>query len=568
MILVNRNSYYLLKNMNQRIIQKLVIIILMVYLLGCSTQQAPSTYINPIIPGFYPDPSVVRVDDTYYLVTSSFEWFPGLPLHKSKDLVNWKPIGNVIDRKGMITENLNLWAPAIRYHDGLFYVICTERPGHIFFTTAINPEGPWSQPVYIDVCPETVSAIDPSLFWDEDGSCWLASNDRVKTKTMKHWIWISKIDLTPVERNGRLEATLVGERKYITTGSGIGPDNYTEAPHIHKYKGMYYLWVAEGGTWNNHAVSVLRTKNLDGPVEDWEYHPNNPILTHRDKQSPISATGHADLVQTQNGEWWSVHLGVRKRDGKHKLGRETFLVPVEWKKQDDGSYWPLYNPDKGNMTLMEDTRPNLPWTPVKGWPGRDEFKGEKLRPEWNFYMEPISFDWYKLGKDGLTMDLLPRKATDRGQFGFIGRRQQHHSFDAFTKLRFDPANENEVAGLMASIKHSHHIRLEVSRNADTSVATLYYVSDGKETIAETVELPNAKNTFYLKLEARDWDFQFLAGTEQDKLIPVGDIQDAKIMSSEVAKGFTGSYVGMYGSANGAQTDTKATFHWFEYLPKQ
>lgn len=528
------------------------------------TGANPTTFTNPILPGFYPDPSLCRVGDTYYMANSSFEWFPAIPLHKSKDLVNWEPIGHVIDRKNMICKNFNIWAPTIRYHDGLLYVICTERPGVIFFCTATNPEEEWSDPVYFDIDENTVSPIDPSLFWDTDGTCWLASNDRQKTGTNKHWVWIQKVDLQAIERNNRMEASFIGERKYITKGSGIGPDNYTEGPHLFKFKNYYYLMIAEGGTWDNHAVCFLRTKSLDAPVDEWEYHPQNPALTHRDKQSAISATGHADMVETQNGEWWSVHLGVRKQDGKHKLGRETFLVPVKWKEDQSGSYWPYYNPENENMTLMEDKRPNLPWTPVKGWPGRDEFESDKLRPEWNFYYEPDNFDWFTVKNDKLNLQLLPKKATDQGGFAFIARRQQHHNFDAETMVSFDPKSENEVVGLMALIKNTNHIRVEISKLKETTYATLFYVTKKGEQQTGRIEIPDAKQTFVLKLEARGWDFQFYAGTDAKNLIKVGDVQDARIMSSEIAKGFTGSYVGMYGSSNGIASNTKAYFDYFEY----
>jgi xylan 1,4-beta-xylosidase len=551
--------------MNRSVISLLILLFTMV---TCNVNgEAPEIFKNPVIPGFYPDPSVCRVGDTYYVIHSSFEWFPGIPIHKSKDLVNWEPIGYVINREGMITENLNIWAPAIRYHDGLFYVVFTERPGYIYYVTAEDPAGEWSDPVFIDVDPEDVSAIDPSLFWDDDGTCWLASNDRMKTGTIKHWIWIQQLDLTPVMRNGRLEATFTGERKYITTGSGVGPDNFTEAPHIHKYNDMYYLIIAEGGTWNNHAVSFLRTYDLNAPVEEWEYHPDNPVLTHRDKESPISATGHADMVETQHGDWWALHLGVRKRDNHHKLGRETFLVPVLWKQYEDGSYWPVFNPEAGNMTLMEGRRPELPWTPVQGWPGRDNFSDTLLRPEWNFYMQPVSFDWYKVGNGELVMDLLSRKATERGGFGYIARRQQHHDFDVLNKIKFDPIADNEVAGIMAAIKHSHHIRLEIGKSNGATFATLYYVNNDVETMTGQVVLPDGSDEFVLKLQARDWDFQFYAGTSETNLLPVGDFQDARILSSEVAKGFTGSYVGMYASANGKESSTSAHFKWFEYVAK-
>jgi xylan 1,4-beta-xylosidase len=537
------------------------------HIMESSADAQTGTFSNPVLPGFYPDPSLCRVDDTYYMVTSTFEWFPGIPVHRSKDLVNWEPIGHVIDRKGMICEDLNIWAPTIRYHEGLFYVICTEKPGYIFYVTASDPAGPWSDPVYIHVDPDTVSAIDPSLFWDDDGTCWLAANDRIKSGTIKHWVWIQEVDLTPVEKHNRKEATLKGERRYITEGSGIGPDNYTEAPHIYKYNGHYYLVIAEGGTWDKHAVSFLRTTDLRGAVEKWEYHPGNPVLTHRDKESAISATGHADLIETQNGEWWALHLGVRKQDGKHKLGRETFLVPVQWQKYDDGKYWPLFNPEKGNMTLMEDRRPDLPWTPVAGWPGRDEFTGSSLRPEWNFYMEPVSFDWFRVENGELTMNLLPRRATDRGKFAFIARRQQHHNFDVSAKMIFKPEKENEVAGIMAAIKHTNNIRLEISISEGSTTARVFYVtSDGEKITGETV-LPGSGATYFIKLEARGWNFQFYAGTAENDLIPVGGIQDATILSSEIAKGFTGSFVGMYCSSNGENSSSKASFEWFGYKGK-
>jgi xylan 1,4-beta-xylosidase len=219
------------------------------------------------------------------------------------------------------------------------------------------------------------------------------------------------------------------------------------------------------------------------------------------------------------------------------------------------------------MTLMEDRRPDLPWTPVKGWPGRDNFSDTVLRPEWNFYMEPVSFDWYTVGNGELVMDLLPRKATERGGFGYIARRQQHHDFDVLTRMKFDPVADNEVAGIMAAIKHSHHIRLEIGKSNGATFATLFYVNDDVETMTGQVVLPDGSDQFVLKLEARDWDFQFYAGTSETNLLPVGGFQDARILSSEVAKGFTGSYVGMYASANGKESSTSAHFKWFEYVAK-
>ncbi|KJF45305.1 hypothetical protein LH29_07965 [Draconibacterium sediminis] len=523
------------------------------------------TYTNPIIPGFYPDPSVCRVGDDYYLVNSSFEWWPGIPVWHSRDLVNWNHIGHAIHRKGQICTNPNIWAPTIRYHQGKFYVICTERPGSVFFVTADNPAGPWSDAVYFDIDKEKVSAIDPSLFWDEDGTCWLASNDRNKSGTIKHWVWIQKVDLKPVNRGGRLEASFVGERNYICDGSGVGPDNYAEGPHLFKVDGFYYLMIAEGGTWDNHAVSFLRTDDLEKSAEDWEYCPFNPVLTHRDKQSPISATGHADMVETQNGDWWLVHLGVRKQDGKHKLGRETFLVPLQWKTDSLGRKWPLANPDKGNKTLMEDQWPNLSWSPEKQRANIDEFQNGTLGLQYNFYNEPENLDWYKIVDGQLHIKLLPAKATDKGHCAFIARRQQHHNFNVETEIFFHPKNETEVAGLMTGIKNTNHIRVEISKPGNETMATLYYVSPHGEKNVARVNVPTG-NHYFLRLEARGWNFQFYIGTKKNKWVKLGGLQDARIMSSEIAKGFTGSYVGMYASSNGNTSDNWCRFEYFMYEP--
>ncbi|MGQ1891330.1 glycoside hydrolase family 43 protein [Thermophagus sp. OGC60D27] len=549
--------------------RKIISFISALWVVLFASAQVPETFENPVIPGFHPDPSICRVGENYYLVNSSFEWYPGLPIHTSTDLVNWELIGYAIDRPEMLGANFNLWAPTIRYHDGKYYIICTERPGIIFFVTADNPKGPWSEPVYFDVDKKMVSAIDPSLFWDEDGTCWLASNDRNKSGSIKHWVWIQKVDLNPVERNDRLEASFTGDRIYVTDGSGVGPDNFAEGPHIYKRGDYYYLMIAEGGTWANHAVSFLRTKSLEAPVEQWEYHPDNPVLTHRDKSSPIGATGHADMVETQNGEWWSVHLGVRKQDGKHKLGRETFLVPVEWKKYSDGSFWPVYNPQKGNMTLMEDVRPDLIWNAdcQQKWPWKDDFYGDRLDLAWNFYKTPASTDWLKTEDGQLRMRLLENTATSSDNFAFIGRRQQHHHFNFETKMEFHPGAENEVAGIMAFITHKNHIRFEVFGEEDQYYSRLVTVDQGKEiVIGEYPLYVKTGEDLFLKLEARGWDFQFYAGDHCHSLKRVGEVIDARLLSSEIAKGFTGSFVGLYGSSSGKKTDQEVVFDFVKYAP--
>ncbi|MDX3410573.1 glycoside hydrolase family 43 protein, partial [Streptomyces sp. ME02-6977A] len=280
-------------------------------------------YDNPVISGFHPDPSVCRVGDDYYLVCSSFEYFPGLPLFHSKDLVHWEQIGNVLDRPGQLPLPVpgakasgGLYAPTIRHHDGRYWVINTNIDGGgNFVVSARRPEGPWRDPVWIDL-----PGIDPDLAWEEDGTCWCAFSGP------EGGINMARID--PVEGT-------VLEQPFVTwSGSGL---KYPEAPHLYRIGDWWYLLIAEGGTERGHSVSVARSRSPRGP---WQGAPSNPLLSHSGTPRPIQNTGHADLVEAPDGSWWMVLLGVRPRGftpDVHVLGRETFLTPVEW----DADGWPL-----------------------------------------------------------------------------------------------------------------------------------------------------------------------------------------------------------------------------------
>ena len=272
-------------------------------------QTEPTTFNNPILPGYHPDPSITRVGDDYYLVNSTFIWFPGLPIYHSKDLVNWKLIGHALDRPDMVdltglADLLGIYAPTIRYHDGLFYIIttCTYCEGN-FYITAKDPSGPWSDPIWLKDAP----GIDPSLFWDDDGKCYYTGSGPV---VKEDWptqrdIYIQELDLA--------QKKLVGEPKHLTFGHANNA-SFTEGPHIYKRNGKYMLMVAEGGTGDAHAMTIHHSDSIYGPyVADYI----NPVISHRHlgKDYPIQATGHADLVETQNGEWWSVMLGKRPIDG-------------------------------------------------------------------------------------------------------------------------------------------------------------------------------------------------------------------------------------------------------------
>src|SRR5262245_26506144 len=287
-----------------------------------------SGYRNPVLPGFYPDPSVARVGEWFYLVNSSFEFFPGVPIHRSRDLVHWEPLGYVLTRDSQLPlataePSRGIFAPTIRYHAGTYYMITTNvSHGGSFFVTAKDPAGPWSEPVSI----AAPGGIDPSLFFDDDGKVYLTSTGSAPG------IYEAQIDVA--------SGKLLTPQRIVWKGTG---GRYPEGPHIYKVRGRYYLMISEGGTEYGHMVTIARASSPGGPFEPC---PRNPILTHRDTQlnQPIQGTGHADLVEDGAGNWWMVFLAFRPQGGFYwqHLGRETFLAPVRW----DAQGWPVVNDGK------------------------------------------------------------------------------------------------------------------------------------------------------------------------------------------------------------------------------
>ena len=290
-------------------------------------------YRNPILAGFYPDPSIERVGEDYYLVNSSFAYFPGIPLFHSRDLVTWTQIGNVIDRPGQfafgaIGLSRGIFAPDITYHRGVFYLVstCIDCGGN-FVLTATDPAGPWSDPVWVDI-----DGIDPALFFDDDGSAWILNNGPPVGTPLydgHRAIWIQRFDERALQP--------VGPRTLLING-GVdlaARPIWAEGPHLFRKDGWYYLITAEGGTAEQHAEVVYRSRDVTGPYRPG---PGNPILTQRDldpaRPHPITSAGHADFVTTPAGDWWSVFLGARPyRDNYYNIGRETFLLPVKWTRR-------------------------------------------------------------------------------------------------------------------------------------------------------------------------------------------------------------------------------------------
>jgi xylan 1,4-beta-xylosidase len=515
---------------------------------------------NPILPGFYPDPSICRVGDDYYMVNSSFEWWPGVPIHHSKDLVNWKQIGYVLNRPSQLTFKDNMkwsagiWAPTIRYHKGTFYVMVTCRQckndcncGDNMMVTATSPYGPWSDPVWIN----KTWGIDPDIFFDDDGKVWYSGGGAVNDSLFGKRIYPNQNTVYTMQIDVKTGKALTKPYK-LTTGHAYDA-KYAEGPHIYKRNGKYILLVAEGGTWHLHAVTAFISDSITGPYIPFQ---QNPVLSHRQlgNKTDITTIGHADIVETQNGEWWAVALGIRDSTGYNQLGRETFLTKMVW----EGNV-PVFNPNIGRV-LMKDRRPNLPWTPVPAVPVKDEFTADTLAYHWNFLRTPLT-KWYSLTdkKGWLSLQLRPETVKQWVNPSLIARRIQHFDFNATVKFNFSTTKENEVAGLVLMQNDSSQFRIEKS----VDKLTLFYVTKKEgEVIAAT--MPWIKNDVLLKVEAKGLHFQFFAGDKESDMKPLGTKQNATIISQNNAGGFIGPYIGMYASSNGQPSTNKAFFDWFEY----
>jgi alpha-N-arabinofuranosidase len=517
------------------------------------------TYRNPIIPGFYPDPSICRVGEDYYLVTSTFEYFPGLPIFHSRDLVNWRQIGHVLDRPSQldldgIRPSGGLYAPTIRYHDGRFFVINTLVDGKRgdranFIATTTDPAGPWSEPYWLDGAP----GIDPSLLFDDDGRVWYTGN-RIpldgESYTGHREIWLQELDLDSMQ--------LKGERFALWDGA-IKKNQHAEAPHLYKIDGHYYLMVAEGGTGHFHAVTIARSKSITGP---YETNPNSPILTHRHLgfDYPIVGTGHADLIETQNGEWWMVLLAMRPYGGYYyNLGRETFLVPVIWEKG-----WPVVSPGAGRVEF-EHLMPDLPQHKWPAFPTRDHFDDQELAFQWNFLRTPREEFFSLSERPGfLRLRLRPQKLAEWSNPSFVGRRQQHINFYAQVTMAFTPQEINECAGLVLLQNSDFHFRFVVTQNSNGGlVVRLIKRERGEESLL--AEKTIGRSRYYLKIEAIRQAYSFHIATEPDQWQLVAGAVDGRILSTPVAGGFVGAYIGMYASSNGSPSQNQADFDWFEYM---
>ena len=506
------------------------------------------TYKNPVIPGFYPDPSVCRVGGDFYLVNSSFEYFPGVPIWHSRDLIHWRQIGHVLTRRSQLELagvkcSDGIYAPTIRFHDGLFYMITTlviAGSYKNFFVTATNPAGPWSEPVWYDQ-----SGIDPSLFFDDDGKVYFQSN-RGLTFNMERAIYQSEMDI----KTGRR----LTEPKLIWRGSG---GCYVEGPHIYKRDGWYYLLTAEGGTSYGHMVALARSRSIWG---EYESCPHNPILSNRHAYEQIHGTGHADLVQAADGSWWMVHLAFRKTVGDiHTLGRETCLEPVTWC---DG--WPVVNQTGTCSEIM-----NVPTLPPQPWPqknAREDFDGSELGLEWIHLRNPVAENFSLTERKGfLRLRGSEKNLFDVASPTFVARRQQHFDFTTTTSLEFDSKNSNEEAGLTLLMTNEHHYDFFVTtRNEQRLLVVKYSLELIQQTAAE---IPLAPGAVQLSVTGTKEIYRFSYSQTGASFREIAKV-NTRYLGTEVTSGYNGVIIGLYATGNGQPCATPADFDWFDYQPKE
>ena len=500
-------------------------------------------YKNPVIPGFYPDPSICRVGDDFYLVNSTFEYFPGVPIHHSKDLINWQPIGHCLTRTSQLPLDKcgpsgGIYAPTLRHHEGIFYMVTTNvtnRGNFIVFSKNIT--GPWSEPAWIDV-----DGIDPSLYF-EDGKCYLTVNPN-------NTIYLYEIN--------PITGKLLSEGKAIWQGTG---GRYPEGPHIYKKDDWYYLLISEGGTEYGHNITIARSKHIDGPYES---NPANPILTHvgmNAQLNPIQGTGHGDLIQAPDGSWWMVCLAFRPQSGLHHvLGRETFLAPVRW----DENAWPVINGD-GTIDLEMDA-PTLPLQPFVPLPTMNDFNEDTPGYEWNYLRNPNPEDYSLTERPGylrlkgtdITLDYIDSPT-------FIARRQQHINFAAGTAVEMGKAKAGDEAGITLYMNNNAHYDLYVEQTRDKEQKVVLRYKLGKMThIANEITVPTGK--ICLSVQGGNNDYTFSYSTDGKKYITI-DKMDTKYLSSETNGGFTGVYIGLYAVSPYKRSNSYADFDYFIYLPQ-
>jgi xylan 1,4-beta-xylosidase len=493
-----------------------------------------NTFTNPVLKGFSPDPSVCGVGEDFYLVTSTFAYFPGVPIYHSKDLVNWTQIGNVLERDSQLPldqagHSQGIFAPCLRYHEGTFYMITTNvTHGGNFVVTATDPKGPWSDPYYLEDAP----GIDPSLFFDEDGRCYYVGtrpNPKGVTYNGDWEVWLQELDLNTMRLIGVSTSLWKGAMRDVV---------WPEGPHLYKKDGYYYLMIAEGGTGFNHCVTIARSQQVAGPYLG---NPNNPILTHRHlgKDFPVCNVGHGDLVETTTGKWYMTCLASRNYEGYSNLGRETFLAEVVW---EDG--WPVVNP--GNGQLLDVQEHALPLSPV---PETSQFSLAEENVAFVYLRNPHPADYNRAVRPGW-LRLTPGKATlsDVASPTYIGLRQKAMNYHFRVDIQPSLA-KGEACGLALIQSNDYHVRLEITETENGYLAQLIRTLAGvEETLGRTTF---TGDRFVLQFTGALQQLTAKVIVAEEEHL-VAEAVAIHYLSTEIAGGFVGCTMGLYATRTAPQ----------------
>ena len=512
-----------------------------------------SSFYNPVLPGWYSDPSVCRVGNDYFLVTSTFSYYPGVPLFHSRDLVNWRQIGHVLSRPSQLKlkgQHISggIYAPAVSYnpHNRTYYMVTTNVGCGNFYVKTQDPFGEWSDPIPL---PE-VGGIDPSFFFDEDGKAYIVNNDEPAGKAEYDGHRSIRIQ----EFDWKNDKT-VGPR-WVLVDKGVHPEEkpiWIEGPHLYKINGSYFLMSAEGGTSNQHSEVIFRS---DSPLGGFVPAKRNPILTQRHlnpgRPNPVTCAGHADLIQTPEGDWWAVFLACRPINHKFEnLGRETFMMPVRW--DEEGFPYLTEGEELIPLTLKREGVRRGAEPTFGNFERKEDFNAESLNPEWMTLRGPAT-EFYSLTEQPgyLVLQCAPVSASEKETPALVCRRIQHHKFTASTRMLFTPTDEKEAAGMLIFKDEKHQYFLSVNRSGDKKKVVLEQVNDKTNKQLAAADIDEGTQAVDLKVVSKGTYFEFYYAVKKGEWKALGKNIDAGYLSTANAGGFTGTTIGMY--ATGKRTE--------------
>ena len=527
---------------------------------------------NPILTGFNPDPSICRVDEDYYIAVSTFEWFPGVGIYHSKDLKNWRLISRPLNRLSQLNmmgnpDSGGVWAPQLSYNDGKFWLIYTDvkvvngqwKDCHNYLTTSDTIDGKWSDPVHLNS-----SGFDPSLFHEENGKKYLLNmlwDHRVDNHNF-HGIVLQEYDY---ERQ-----QLIGTPEIIFEGTDI---KLTEAPHVYRWNGNYYLLTAEGGTKYEHAATIARSKKLKGP---YEVHPDNPLISSwPNPRNPLQKAGHASIVQTHTNEWFLVHLTGRplpQNDqpvlsdrGYCPLGRETAIQRLEWRGD-----WPYVV--GGNQPSLEIEGPNIQeviWE--KDFDEKDDFDSKILNHHFQSLRIPLGENIVSLKDNPGHLRLYGKESlTSKFTQAHIARRWQHFNFIAETKVAFNPNTFQQGAGLVNYYNTKNWTALQLTWNESKGKILELITCDNflfdQPLKGQEIVIPEHLDYVYLRVDVKTNIYQYLYSFDGSNwiIIPV-ELYSYKLSDDYIHGGgfFTGAFVGLQCQDTSGQ-NLYADFDYFIY----